>query len=223
MKYENIIISDLHLGSDICKCKEILTFLKDVRDNGTKQLILNGDVFDSLDFRRLKKNHWKILSYLRKISDDLEVVWVNGNHDGPSEIVSYLLGTSIKDHHIFQSGNEKILCIHGHQFDNFIVRYPILTHLADKFYRVLMKVDSSFTLAHKVKTSSKTFLRNAKKIMEGSINLRDKLACNKVCVGHVHLAVANHELNYYNSGSWTDQCHYLSVNDGLCKLHKFEG
>ena len=57
-----------------------------------ERLILNGDVFDSIDFRRLKKSHWKVLSLLRKLSDELEIIWLCGNHDGSAEVVSHLLG-----------------------------------------------------------------------------------------------------------------------------------
>jgi UDP-2,3-diacylglucosamine pyrophosphatase LpxH len=57
--YDSLIISDLHLGSEVCQAKKIEKFLSAIKDQElpTKELILNGDVFDSWDFRRLKKNH----------------------------------------------------------------------------------------------------------------------------------------------------------------------
>ena len=69
-------------------------FLERIADGElrTARLILNGDVFDSIDFRRLNKNHWKVLSLIRKLSDHLEIIWLCGNHDGSAEIVSHLLG-----------------------------------------------------------------------------------------------------------------------------------
>lgn len=69
------------------------------------KLILNGDVFDSIDFRRLKKNHWKVLSLIRKLSDHLEIIWLCGNHDGSAELVSHLLGVSVQDEYILHSGD----------------------------------------------------------------------------------------------------------------------
>ena len=75
---EYTIISDLHIGSNVCRADEILNFLDNLE---TKKLILNGDVFDNLDFRRIKNSHWKILKKIRKIADEIEVIWIKGNHD----------------------------------------------------------------------------------------------------------------------------------------------
>ena len=73
-----IIISDIHLGSSVCESKRLYAFLESVYIH-TNKLIINGDFFDNLDFRRLKKNHWKILSLLRKMSKYIEIVWIRGN------------------------------------------------------------------------------------------------------------------------------------------------
>lgn len=131
----------MHLGSEICCAKELTEFLEKIEK--TDRLILNGDVFDSHDFRRLRKSHWKVLSLLRKLSDDIETVWVAGNHDGPAEIISHLLGTTVTDEYVFESGDKKILCLHGHQFDDFIDNHPFLTWFGDFVYQGLQKVDSS--------------------------------------------------------------------------------
>ncbi len=81
--YDAIVISDLHLGSEVCQAKQLVRFLDQIKDDllVTRELILNGDVFDSWDFRRLKKNHWKVLSIIRSLSDHVKIVWTSGNHD----------------------------------------------------------------------------------------------------------------------------------------------
>ena len=121
-----IIVSDLHLGSENCRAKELVDFLENIHVGfyKTTKLVLNGDVFDSIDFRRLKKFHWKVLSMLRKLSDEIEITWIQGNHDGDAEIVSNLLGVQVKDQYEFQSGGKRILALHGHIFDQFISKYP---------------------------------------------------------------------------------------------------
>src|SRR5947209_16201458 len=97
--HDAVIISDVHLGSENCQARQLSRFLDGVLDGElpTHRLILNGDVFDSIDFRRLKKHHWRVLSLLRKLSDRVEVLWINGNHDGPAEVVSHLLGVEVRD------------------------------------------------------------------------------------------------------------------------------
>ncbi len=55
--YDAVVISDIHLGSANCQAKALVRFLEQIRHGtlGTRRLVLNGDVFDSIDFRRLKK------------------------------------------------------------------------------------------------------------------------------------------------------------------------
>jgi UDP-2,3-diacylglucosamine pyrophosphatase LpxH len=221
--FDAVVISDIHLGSDNCQAKYLVHFLGEVRRGAmrAKQLILNGDVFDSIDFRRLKKHHWGILSELRKLSDEMEVVWINGNHDGPAEIVSHLLGVRCADEMIVESGGRKILLLHGHRFDEFISRYPVITWMADRLYNFLQKIDKSHYFAKLAKKKSKTFLRCAQKIEADAVRYAAKKHCDAVCCGHTHMPVANASgpVQYYNSGCWTEKpCHYLTVLNGVIQV-----
>lgn len=218
-----VVISDIHLGSENCQAKYLVHFLHSVRrgDLRARYLVLNGDVFDSIDFRRLKKHHWKILSELRKIADEMEVVWINGNHDGPAEIVSHLLGVRCADEMVVESGGRKILFLHGHRFDEFIARYPFISWVADRLYNYLQKIDKSHTFAKFAKRRSKTFLRCAQKIESEAVRYAAKKGCDVVCCGHTHLPVANESgpVHYFNSGCWTEKpCHYLTVADGAVSV-----
>ena len=221
-----LIISDLHLGGDNCQARALVSFLNDLRDGRTesRRLILNGDVFDSMDFRRLKKHHWKVLSLIRKLSDTIEIVWINGNHDGPAEIVSHLLGVEVQDELILESGGRRILVHHGHRFDRFIDDHPILTAVGDFAYRLLQKIDGSHNFARTAKRKSKTFLRCAALIESRSVEYAKKLDCDAVCCGHTHLPAANEgEVAYYNSACWTEKpCHYLAIRDGRVEVRAYE-
>ncbi len=169
-----IILSDLHLGSDNCQAKNVCRMLERIVDGEmcTGKLILNGDVFDSIDFRRLNKTHWKVLSLIRKLSDHLEIIWLAGNHDGSAEIISHLLGVTVKDDFVLESGDQRILILHGHIFDEFLDSHPILTWLGDCLYNSLQWIDSTHYFAKLAKRGSKTFLRCAKKIEDGAVELR---------------------------------------------------
>lgn len=218
-----IVLSDVHLGSDVCQAKMLVHFLEAIHrgERPTQRIILNGDVFDSIDFRRLKKQHWKVLSLIRKLSDDLEIVWINGNHDGPAEIISHLLGVSVQDEYELFTGSRRMLLLHGHQFDQFLERYPITTRLADLTYRLLQRLDKSHTIARQAKHSSKTFLRCAQKVQDSAIDFAAKQGYHIVSCGHTHLPVAFEEgkVHYFNSGSWTERpCHYLTVQAGRVEL-----
>src|SRR3954449_7513220 len=100
-----VIVSDVHLGSANCQAAQLGELLGRIADGElpTARLILNGDVFDSIDFRRLHKSHWRVLSLLRKLSDHVEIIWLAGNHDGSAETISHLLGVAVEDDHVLQS------------------------------------------------------------------------------------------------------------------------
>lgn len=226
--YDSLIISDLHLGSEVCQAKMIEKFLTKMKDKElpTKQLILNGDVFDSWDFRRLKKNHWGVLSRLRSLSDEIHIVWINGNHDGPAEVVSHLLGVEVAEDIVIDSGGKKILVLHGHRFDSFISNHPFITSIADYFYRKMQYIDKGFYWARCAKRASKTFLRCSQKIEAKAIEYARKNECNMVCCGHTHLELEHPNefgVGYFNSGCWTElPCSYLTILDGEIKLRHFE-
>ncbi|HJZ57282.1 MAG TPA: UDP-2,3-diacylglucosamine diphosphatase [Gemmataceae bacterium] len=224
--YDAVVISDIHLGSDNCQAKALAHFLESVRRGpmAARRLILNGDVFDSIDFRRLKKQHWKVLSQLRKLSDEIAITWINGNHDGPAEIVSHLLGVSVSEEMVIESGGKRILFLHGHRFDQFISRYPVITWVADRIYNILQKLDQSHYFAKLAKRRSKTFLRCAQKIEQDSVRYAAKRGYDAVCCGHTHHATANTTgpVAYFNSGCWTENpCHYLTVKDGVVEVHPY--
>ncbi len=225
--YDAVVISDIHLGSANCQAKALVRFLEDVRRGplATHRLVLNGDVFDSIDFRRLKKHHWNVLSELRKLSDEVDITWINGNHDGPADIVSHLLGVEVSEELVVESGDRRVMFLHGHRFDEFISRYPLTTRLADGFYRLLQWIDRSHTFAKMAKRRSKSFLRNAEKIETGAVRHAAKHDCDIVCCGHTHhpLASEGGPVAYYNSGSWTEKpCHFLTLKDGIVEVHAYE-
>ncbi len=221
-----LVISDLHLGSDNCQAGGLVTFLEQIRsgEKPTDRLILNGDVFDSIDFRRLRKPHWKVLSLLRKLSDKVEVTWLCGNHDGSADIVSHLVGVTVADEVTLTSGGRRILLLHGHRFDQFLERYPLTTAVADGMYRLLQWVDRSHTIARHAKHSSKTFLRCAGEVRERAVEYARKKWADAVCCGHTHLPEATETgpVAYFNSGCWTERpCHYLSIDRGTVRLREF--
>ncbi|HEY4330002.1 MAG TPA: UDP-2,3-diacylglucosamine diphosphatase, partial [Phycisphaerae bacterium] len=223
-----LVISDLHLGSDNCQAKPAADFLQQILDGKirTRQLIINGDVFDSIDFRRLKKTHWKVLSQIRHLTDKIEVIWIAGNHDGSAEIVSHLLGVRVEEEFILQSGAEKILIIHGHQYDDFINDHPVLTWLADVAYWILQKLDRTHYIARLAKRRSKTFVRCSNKIRDGARRYAASRGCSVVLCGHTHhaesIAATPEAPAYHNSGCWTElPSTYLTIEHGQIKTHQY--
>jgi UDP-2,3-diacylglucosamine pyrophosphatase LpxH len=225
--YDAIIISDLHLGSSNCQAKSLCRFLETILygERLVERLILNGDVFNSFDFRRLTKNHWKVLSLIRKLSDRVEIIWISGNHDGSAEIVSHLLGVTVKDDYVLTSGGRPILIAHGHKFDEFIDAHPLLTRLGDLVYFFLQWIDRTHYFAKLAKRGSKTFLRCARKVHEGAVGEAARRHCEAVCCGHTHHVTSDEAgpIHYFNSGCWTEiPCSYLTIADGRINIQHWD-
>src|ERR1700744_5642705 len=121
--YNTLILSDLHLGAETSHAREATRVLK---ENRFERLILLGDIFADLNFGRLKKEHWKFLGFIRKLSNpkrNVEVVWVEGNHDhGLTDIMSHLVGVEVYQEYVWNYRGLRHLAVHGHQFDNFVVK-----------------------------------------------------------------------------------------------------
>jgi metallophosphoesterase superfamily enzyme len=63
---DTLILSDLHLGSEISRARDALRMLN---QSSFQRLILLGDIFSELNFGPLKKEHWQFLGYIRKLSN----------------------------------------------------------------------------------------------------------------------------------------------------------
>ncbi len=204
IKTDTLIISDLHLGDRQTRCQEILELL-DKYDY--KKLILNGDILNGLRLQRLHTGHWKILSKLRRLSKNCEVIWVHGNHDAQPNILSQLLGIKIHNRYLWQSGNKKYLAIHGHQYDLFLHNNYYISRLAYAFYSFLKWINPSGYLTDLIKNHSKTWQRDSLEVARGALQLGRRLGADHVFCGHTHKIYTTEDrgIKYYNTGSWNEK------------------
>ena len=220
-----VLLSDAHLGSDLCLADRLQKFLDNLPE--TERLVLVGDVLDSMH-THLPKSHWRILRKLSKLSNDTDVVWVKGNHDWDAQVVAELVGAFFTEQYVFTSGKERICCIHGHQWDEFLEDHPWLTAIGDFIYGMLQKLDKSHRWAIYAKQNSKHFLRCAEKIHKGALTYAEKHGFTYVIVGHTHQAYAPY-LDvlggplYLNLGTWAElPGTYATVKDGAVRLEVFD-
>jgi UDP-2,3-diacylglucosamine pyrophosphatase LpxH len=182
-----LIVSDIHLGDKDCKAEILLKVLK---RHKAKTIIIAGDLFDHHNLNRLKGNHWKVLSKLRKLSKKQKVIYLIGNHCFlKAEFMSILLGFDCKDEYILELKDQKIKYI-----TNFIIKlYYIFRHytpFADDFFRLFRNHTNSFT------EKSSDMKRNALKYIQN--NNYDKVIC-----GHSH--IAEYSDKYINTGSFCEE------------------
>src|SRR5882672_7152085 len=202
--FDTVIISDLHLGSEVSQAGAALAFLQSVR---FKRLILLGDIFADLNFARLTKEHWKFLGHIRKLSNpkrNIEIVWVEGNHDhGLTNIMSHLVGVRVYQDYAWQYGGLRHIAIHGHQFDGFQVNNLRFSRLGTFLYLQLQKLDfRSKPIARLIDRLNTRWLRMSPKVSAGALHYAHQHGADRIFCGHTHQAVHVEQdgIHYYNSG-----------------------
>ena len=204
---ETLIISDLHLGSEVSRAREALQLL---RSASFRRLILLGDIFCDLNFRRLQKQHWRFLSEIRKLSNPkraTEVVWVEGNHDrGLTQVMSHLVGVRVYQEYLWDFGGRKYLAVHGHQFDRFLVNNALLSSIGEWIYLNLQHFDSKNNrLSRFLDRQNSRWLRLSPKVCNGALAFAKERRADVVICGHTHQAMHAERdgICYINSGCWT--------------------
>jgi UDP-2,3-diacylglucosamine pyrophosphatase LpxH len=225
--YDTVIISDLHLGSKMSRAEAALQMLKTTSFN---RLILLGDIFSDLNFRRLKKEHWQFLGYIRKLSNpkrDVEVVWVEGNHDhGLSELMSHLVGISVYQEYSWEYCGLRHLAIHGHQFDLFVVNNRLLSNVFTALHLALQKFAfGEQRLVRFIDRFDSKWLRLSSKVMDGALAHARIRNAQLVFCGHTHEALHEERggIEYFNSGSWTQLCAtYITIDQEGCTIREYD-
>ena len=224
--YNTLILSDLHLGAETSHAREATSVLKGTR---FQRLILLGDIFADLNFARLTKDHWKFLGYIRKLSNpkrNIEVVWVEGNHDhGLTNIMSHLVGVRVYQHYAWQYRGRRHIAIHGHQFDGFQVNNVRLSKLGTSLYLKLQKLDfKRKPIVRLIDRLNTRWLRMSSKVSTGALQYARQHNADRIFCGHTHQAVHVEEsgIDYYNAGGWVDsRLTYLTVDEQEVRIHEF--
>ncbi len=224
--YNTLILSDLHLGAETSHAREATRVLK---GNHFQRLILLGDIFADLNFARLTKDHWKFLGYIRKLSNpkrNIEVVWVEGNHDhGLTNIMSHLVGVRVYQRYCWQYAGMRHIAIHGHQFDGFQVNNVRLSQFGTSLYLKLQKLDfKNKPIVRLIDRLNTRWLRMSLKVSAGALQHARQHDAQRIFCGHTHQAVHVEAdgIHYYNSGGWVDsRLTYLTVDEEGVRIHEF--
>ena len=224
--HDTLILSDLHLGSELSRADDATRMLK---QNDFRRLILLGDIFSDLNFRRLTKEHWKFLSYIRKLSNPkrgVEVVWVEGNHDqGLTQVMSHLVGVKVYEEYAWDFGGRRHLAIHGHQFDRFLVNNWLLSNINTFLHLLLQKLDfKGKWFSRLVDRLGTRWLRLSAKVASGALFHARMRQAERIFCGHTHVALYRERdgIEYYNAGSWTDSAPtYLTLDADGVRIHTY--
>jgi UDP-2,3-diacylglucosamine pyrophosphatase LpxH len=225
---DTLLLSDIHLGSDISRARDALALLKSCSFH---RLILLGDIFSDLNFARLNGDHWKFLSYIRKLSNrkrNVEVVWVEGNHDaGLSNVMSHLVGVPVFKRYVWTYNGLRHLAIHGHQFDHFVLDNEFLSRAGELLFNRIQKLDMrNKRFSRYLDRVNTRWLRLSTKVSGRALVYAKAGGIDRIFCGHTHLSIHQHRdgVDYYNTGAWIDhRPTYITVGDEGVAICEYEG
>jgi len=203
-----------------------------------RRLVLLGDIFDDLNFTRLKKHAWELVSLFRQITDEesnAELIWLLGNHDLElAEIMQHLVGMKVYREYEWEVGGRRFLAMHGDQFDKWIMNYPsLVVDIPCWLYDMIQRFDGpKQRISRYVKNKSKVWLRINERVAQGIIDHagRRQRRIDAAFCGHTHIAESiefkQAGMWYYNTGCWTGKQAptFAAINHaGEVQIREFHG
>ena len=239
MKYQAIIVSDLHLGTKDSKAEEFIEFIE---KHQTPLLILNGDIVDGWALNRgtkWKKQHTKVISKLLQLSNTTRIIWIRGNHD---EFIQEFIGThlgaiEIREDYKLDIYNtmESYYIFHGDVVDVFITKYKWLSKIGSIGYDFALTLNRWYnsyrkwrklpyqSISQKIKSGVKAATNYINDFETTALSMAIKKGCSGVMCGHIHQPedriINGHR--YLNSGDWVENMSAILIdNKGIIKVHK---
>ena len=206
-------MSDLHLGSRVCRRDKILGVLKNSRFH---TLVINGDLFDSNDTDKLTDKDWEILETLRKISQKNDVLLIGGNHGRKLDVLAEDLDIKIRDEYAFTLGKNRFLCLHGDEFDLFVKHFPMTSNMFGKLYYLIQKLSTKKQKGPvMVKMIMKKILRVPRRqerlaLKHGAARGAQVVICSHTHIPHME---TKNGILFINSGSFCDNpSNYVAIS-----------
>ncbi len=203
-RFDEIVVSDLHLGARNSRGPDFVEFLKRV---STKHLIVAGDLFDSPRLRRLRAGDVAALKAIRDLARRCRVTWVRGNHDPDDGWAQAVLGLDMCDEAVVESDQGRYLVTHGDRWDHSMEMPGLVVDAADMIYRGAQIIDPSHGLARMLKRRSKHFCRVVDLLKRRARIEARRRGMAGIVLGHTHVAEDEHQrgVHYLNSGCWTER------------------
>jgi UDP-2,3-diacylglucosamine pyrophosphatase LpxH len=238
-QYRTVFISDVHLGTRGCRSDFLVDFLRNVECD---HLYLVGDIVDG--WRLRKSWYWDpshdevIRLILRKAQAGTRVTYIPGNHDEmfrdwlpmKLEIAGVALA---RDAVHVTAGGQRLLVMHGDEFDS-VVRYAkFLALLGDWAYTSALVFNRWFNAARRrlgypywslsawLKRQVKEAVKAIDRFETALANEARRRGFDGVVCGHIHHAEMRQVggVMYMNDGDWVESCTALVEHgDGRLEL-----
>lgn len=231
-----VIISDIHLRSENCQAKLLLNTL---RDYDYQTLIINGDLIedDKVHPDNVKMNwqQFQFIEYLRerlrKKNTTKKIIRIGGNHDfSGNDFINQILGIETLLEYRWELNGKRFCVIHGHQFDRFVFKNPILSKLISNIALFLQKIDSRKQhLTRLIDRFHTKWFRLTEIVANDALEFARDEGIDIIICGHTHEGMQRVSrekgivIEYWNSGDWTGhKCSFITIDEkGTMELHFF--
>src|SRR3569623_2603189 len=223
-RFRTIWISDVHLGSKMCRADYLLDFL---HATDCETLYLVGDIVDLWHMRSgiywPQEHNDVIRTLLAKAQSGTRIIYVPGNHAALLRAYTGMtLGNITVEREAIHTtaDGRRLHVLHGHQFDSVVKCSKLLaivgSHAYDRLLRVNRLVNwwrrkrgrpywsQAAYLKHKIKHAV-----NYISIFEHAVAAAAKRhRVDGLVCGHIHRAelTTNNGSTFINAGDWVESC-----------------
>jgi UDP-2,3-diacylglucosamine pyrophosphatase LpxH len=117
------------------------------------------------------------------------------------------------------------VAVHGHQFDRFVSHNSVLSSLLSAIHLGLQKMSfGKKRFMGFLERFDTAWLRLSEKVARGAIAHAKMKDARRVFCGHTHEALTLHRdgVEYYNSGSWTQEVPtYIAIDNQGARVAEF--
>ena len=223
LNVRTLFLSDIHLGTDASKAREVVDVLKHTR---CERIVLNGDIIDGWALKRggkWRSIHTRVIrTLLKKLEKEkTEIIYLRGNHDdfmttflpialGRLKCVAEYIHTTPK--------GERYLVLHGDGFDSVSTGHKWIAVLGSVGYDTLLSVNrlynqyrkwrgkEYYSVSKAIKARVKSAVSFVGCYQEKLVELAGKRKCSGIICGHIHTPADEviQGVHYLNSGDWVE-------------------
>lgn len=230
------MISDLHLGNPFSEAKKkVIPFLKWAASE-KYDICINGDGLEiaQASFTKIAfdvPEFFRLLGEFRKAGR--EVYYVTGNHDIALEHFLEDWGMmKVSPFLNVNSNGTRIRIEHGHIYDPFFVRFPVLYESLTHFAGLLLKVRPELyrmwisfeRYTSRMRAKKTGIVGEQPHFREAALEL-SRRGFDAIVFGHTHHpgeSKLETGSTYFNAGSWMLAPHFIKIDEGKVSLEAWK-
>jgi UDP-2,3-diacylglucosamine pyrophosphatase LpxH len=236
-KVRTLFLSDIHLGYRRARVRELAEFLQGI---DAERVVLVGDIIDALSLSQSffwSAEHTNVVRLLlAKRRAGARLIYIPGNHDASLSMLAEVLHGQLEVHRewVYRTARgQRLIVIHGDQFDGVVPCAPWLNRLGDALYYVMVALNHGvnnfrrlvgkpyWPFVERIKLGIGPSVRYIERFEKVAAGHARKEGYDGVVCGHIHRANLC-EIDgamYCNTGDWVESCSALiETLDGQLQL-----